>query len=104
MTYPKSREELHELLCEILGSRNCYYSPPTSIRMEYPCIVYHLSGTNNDHADNMKYKKERVYTLTLIDEDPDSEFSEKIETIPYCSFDRSFTSDDLNHFVFTLYI
>ena len=36
----KTRYELHEFLCEILGSRNVYFQPPESVKMKYPAIVY----------------------------------------------------------------
>ena len=32
----KTRYELHEFLCEILGSRNVYFQPPESVKMKDP--------------------------------------------------------------------
>ena len=42
MTTTERRLELHEILCTILGSRNVYFQPPESIKMNYPAIVYGL--------------------------------------------------------------
>ena len=98
-----SRLELHEVLCNILESRNAYYQPPASVKMRYPAIVYSRKPPSVLHANDGKYRHMRAYEVTLIDEDPDSEYYDKILQLPYCSFDRPFTSDNLNHFVFTLY-
>lgn len=103
MAQTKNRAELHEILCSVLGSRNCYYSPPSSIRMKYPCIRYELAGIRGDFADNIAYKNSKRYTLTVIDDDPDSEIPNKLLDLPYCVFDRAYTADNLNHFVLTLY-
>lgn len=98
-----SRLELHELLCEVLGSRHVYFQPPSSIKMVYPAIVYSRNDINNKFADNSVYKQSWHYTITVIDEDPDSEIVERVSKLPKCSFDRNFTSDNLNHDVFTIY-
>ncbi len=99
----KSREELHEILVGILGTRNVYFQPPESLKLKYPCIVYERSGIRTDKANNGKYLANKRYTVTIIDEDPDSEIPEKILALQYCSFDRHFISENLNHDVFTLY-
>ena len=98
-----SRLKLHEVLCEILGSRNVYFQPPTSLKMKYPAIRYSLKKIDIAHANNCAYKHDTAYELTGIDFDPDSELAMKILEIPKSSFDRSYAADDLNHWVFTLY-
>lgn len=98
----RTRLTLHEMLCDILGSRNCYFSPPSK-GMKYPCIKYDLAGQYGNFADNVRWMKPKRWTLTYIDENPDSEMYEKLLAIPYCSFDRLYKADNLNHFVFTLY-
>ena len=98
-----SRLELQEELERILGSRNVYFSPPEAIKMNYPAIVYSLSDIRNGHADNNVYASPRVYLVTLIDKDPDNDTVAKLIRIPTCSFVRFFTSDNLNHWVFTFY-
>lgn len=109
MAQTKNRNGLHEILCDImrtyslLDSENCYFSPPSTKRMKYPCIVYELSGIRSDFADNLSYRSAKRYTVTVIDENPDSEIPNQILNLPHCVFDRAFPSDGLNHFVFTLY-
>lgn len=98
-----SRLELHEILCDVLGSRHVYFQPPSSVKMVYPAIVYSRNSIGNDFANDLVYKQSLGYTVTVIDEDPDSNVVEKISRLPMCRFDRHFTSDNLNHDVFTIY-
>lgn len=98
-----NRLDLHELLCEVLGSRNVYYSPPATIRMKYPAIVYSRSDIDNKFANDSVYNQSHVYSITVIDDDPDSEIVERMSLIPRCKFDRHFVSDNLNHDTFTIY-
>ena len=99
----RSRLDLHEILCEILGSRNVYFQPPESIKLKYPCIVYERSQIQTEKADNLNYTSHKQYTVTVIDKDPDSEVPDKLLNLPYIRFDRHFVVDNLNHEVFTLY-
>ena len=100
-----SRLDLHEDLCTILGSRNVYFQPPPSVRMQYPAIVYSLDSFNFSHANDGKYRNFKRYKLTYIDADPDNEMVEKLlTTLSFCSFDRHFKSDNLNHYILTIYI
>ena len=97
-----SRLELQTLLEELLESRNVYYQPPTSVKMKYPAIVYGLEDIENSFANDGVYLSKRKYSVTVIDEDPDSEIVVKISQLPTCRFNRHFESDNLNHDVFIL--
>ena len=98
-----SREELHAVLENVLGSENVYFQPPSSVEMRYPAIVYSRSNIVNEHANNEVYMQNKSYEITVIDRNPDSEIVDRISRIPHCRFDRHFESDNLNHDVFTLY-
>lgn len=98
-----SRLDLQTKLETLLGSKNVYYQPPASVRMNYPAIVYSRSNIENRHADDDVYTQAYFYEVIVIDEDPDSEVVENISKLPGCRFDRHYTSDNLNHDVFTLY-
>jgi hypothetical protein len=98
-----SRLELHEVLCEILGSRNVYFQPPESVKMQYPAIVYSRRSIDNIHANNSVYMLNNSYELTLIHRDPDNDIVEKLAKLQTCKFDRHFVSDNLNHYTYTLY-
>lgn len=97
----RTRLELHELLCGILGSRNVYFKTPA--RMKYPCIKYERARPSTQHADNIAYRNTNCYTLTYIDSNPDSEMIDRIAELPLCSVDRGYDADDLRHTVYTLY-
>lgn len=97
------RLELHEMLCEALGSRNVYFQPPASKVMEYPCIRYNLYDIDNVYADNLPYLQNIAYQLTVIDRDPDSAIVERVSKIPGIRFNRNYTADNLNHTIFILY-
>lgn len=102
----KMRTELHEILCEDLGSRNCYFSPPSNIRMKYPCIVYSCDGTLTRHADDIRYLKRRRYSITVIDQRPDSDIPRVLyedDRLKYLSEDRVYVADGMNHYTFTVY-
>ena len=88
---------------EIMGSKNVHFQPPATMHMEYPAIVFGLSNIRNTFANNSSYKRARAYQVILIDKNPDSEYVDKILSLPMCSFDRHYKSDNMNHFVFTLY-
>lgn len=98
-----NRLELHEILCEVLGSRNVYFQPPESVKMNYPAIVYSINNIDNTFADDDVYMQYYSYKVIVIDKDPDSEIVKKVSKLPRCTFDRPYTSDNLNHDVFTLY-
>ena len=98
-----TRIDLQNVLEELLGSRNVYYQPPESLKMNYPAIVYSRKTIDNSYANNSVYKQNYAYEITVIDKHPDSEIVNKVSKLPTCRFDRHFKSDNLNHDVFTLY-
>lgn len=98
-----SRLKLHEILCEKLGTRNVYFQPPASVNLKFPCIIYEKSNVNSIIADDTNYISKKQYTVTVIDKNPDSEIPDRIEELPYCSFERHFVNDNLNHDVYKIY-
>lgn len=99
----RPRTELHEILCNVLHSRNCYFEPPSTIRMSYPCIRYELARIDTTRADNIPYLNGKAYSLTYIDEDPDSTMVDRLLSLPYCTFDRAYDADGLHHTVMTIF-
>lgn len=97
------RQQLQQLLESLLGSRNVYFQPPASLRMQYPCIVYSRDTIDTRFADNKPYGRKTRYQVTYIDQNPDSIMTEKIADLPLCTYKTFFTADNLNHDVFTLF-
>lgn len=99
----EKRLELQSILEELLGSRNVYFQPPESKEINYPAIVYSRANIRNRFANDHVYMQSCSYQVTVMDADPDSEFIEKMLSLPLCKFDRHFVLDNLNHYVFYLY-
>lgn len=97
------RLELQTKLEELLGSRNVYYQPPESIKMEYPAIVYSKSDIERMAANNAGYLLFDCYDIIVIDKKLDNPVIHKILNLPNSSYDRNYKSDNLNHDVITLY-
>lgn len=98
-----SRLMLQTKLEELLGSRNVYYQPPESLKMEYPAIRYSRVDIDSKHADNMKYDNVNYYEIIVIDRRPDNPVIDKIMALPMSSFGRHYTANNLHHDVINLY-
>lgn len=101
----RSRLELQTILESIMEELDLtptvYFQPPD--RLNYPCILYNLADENSIFADNLKYEKFKVYEITVIDKDPDTEIPDMISELEYCEFTRYFVADNLNHYVYRIY-
>lgn len=98
-----NRLDLQAELEELLDSRNVYFQPPASVRINYPAIVYTRSDIDNTFADDSIYMQSHFYEVTVIDEDPDSKIVDAVSKLPTCRFSRHFTSENLNHDTFIIY-
>lgn len=97
------RIELQSLLEELLESRNVYYQPPESTKMSYPAIKYSKSDIRSTYANDQKYSMKDCYQLIVIAKLPDHPVIKKLLELPYCSYDRCYVADNLNHDVLTIY-
>lgn len=93
--------ELQSLLTTF--APNVYFQPPESVKLKFPCITYSINPGWVRHANNNLYTRRRSYTVTYIHRDPGTETVNRIEELPYCSYDRRFAKDNLYHDVFELY-
>lgn len=98
-----TRLELQSKLEDLLGSSNVYYQLPTNLTMEYPAIRYSKSKHEKDLADDTTYRLYTRYDITVIDRRPDNPVIQKLLELPYCSYDRFYSADNLNHDTLTLY-
>lgn len=101
---------LDDILREIIGgpfkdgTSHTYFQPPANIQLHYPCIEYNFANDEDYYADNKSFINYQRYSVTVIDEDPDSKIYKKLkERLPYCSLDRVYSYDGLMHFVMVLY-
>lgn len=94
---------LEALMEDCNNTPHVYYQPPPSLRLVYPAIVYNFDDIRNNPADNYPYTQNVAYQVTVIDEDPDSVLAKAVSKLQLCRFDRFYTADNLNHFVYNLY-
>lgn len=97
------RLDLHTLLLGIPGVADAYFQPPETQQLQYPCIIYKWDDESTEYADNLPYARTRRYQIKIIDRDPDTEIPKAVGDLPMSSFDRFYTADNLNHYVFNLY-
>lgn len=99
----RDRQDLHQILVDLLGSTNVYFQPPPKLNLSYPCIIYRLDDIDTKYASNLPYKLTRKYLVTVIDKDPDSTIPLAVASLPMCSFDRFYAANNQNHNVFKLF-
>ena len=97
------RLDLQGLLEELLESRNVYYQPPESVKMQYPAIRYSKKKIESAYANNSKYLMRDCYELLVISCMPVDPVIKKLLALPYCSYDRPYIADNLYHDVLTIY-
>lgn len=98
------RLELHAILVDLFDANpHVYFQPPANVQMEYPAIVYKRDNMDTKFANNRPFSLTTRYSVTVIDQDPDSVIPKKVALLPKCIYNRSFVADNLNHDVFILY-
>lgn len=97
-------DEFLATLRGLLRSNNVYPNPPSRFKMAYPCIVVEEQPFDTDHANNHLYRANYRFQLIYISRNPFSEIPLKLLELPMCSQDRVFTTDNLRHYVFTIYV
>ena len=96
-------QDLQSKLEELFPDAHVYFQPLANQNMEYPAIRYSRKKIDNNYADNSIYAQHHAYELIVIDADPDSEIVTKVSKLPTCRFDRTYSADNLNHTIFTIY-
>lgn len=101
----KTLTDLGELLSNVTGLsvQRIKFEPPGNEKLKYPCIVYGLSRIDQDHADDIAYFGHKGYLVTFMSKDPESDIPDRILELPYCTLNRFYVTDNLNHWVFLLY-
>lgn len=83
---------------------NVYFQPPSSVKLTYPCIIYHKVEYSGEHANNRLYLGNQAYQVTVIDTDPDSIIPMGLlNSSPMSSITSNFVLDNLNHTILTIY-
>lgn len=99
-----SRLKLQAEFEEVLGSRNVYFQPPTSVKMKYDAIRYSLVGKDLRRANNKIYRNINRYDGVVITPNPESAIPDAIlNHFEMCSFGTPYVAENLNHYPFTVY-
>lgn len=105
----RPRKDLDKELVELLAKYNIpkshlYFQPKSNIYLEYPCIIYNIDDRDTWKANNKKYLLLKRYSITYITKDPDDQLpDELLGSFSYCSFDRSYVTENLYHSIFSIY-
>lgn len=97
------RTDFGLILRSVLGSEHVYFQPPKNRQLVYPCIIYSLGNIHLKSADDMNYYQKRMYSVILVDKNPDSAFVDSLTKLPQSRFNRFYTKDNLNHWVFEIF-
>ena len=90
----KTRDEIQQLLEDVLGNDRVYFQAPPNTGMKYPCIVYKFVRFNVSHADNKPYLVTGHWDIHHMYKNPKYDMKEKfVFEIPFCKFDRRIVTD-----------
>ena len=100
-----NRQELSDLLKAAMSScgeaPKLYFQPPESVKLVYPCIIYHLRTLTSDYANDAPYRLTTGFDITYITRSPTSKVPTKLAKLPCVGFDRYYVSDNLHHYAYT---
>lgn len=99
-----SRPDLQTALVNVLGSKNVYFQPPESVKLQYPCIIYEETRGNTTRANDRLYLYRKAYSVVYIDKNPDATVPDEIRKFPLCDSGNPYKADNLNHWPFTIYL
>lgn len=94
-------EKLEAIMDECDETPHLYFQPPESVKMEYPCMVYHLRTMTSQYADDLPYMLSIGYDITYITRSPTSKVPVRMAKEPCFGFDRYYTADNLHHYAYT---
>lgn len=99
----KTKDEIGDLLEEVLGSKRVYFQAPPNTGMKYPCIVYKFTRFNTQYADNKPYVVTGRWDIHHMYKDPSSDLKETFHLdVPFCEFDRRIITDGVYNDYYTI--
>ena len=98
------RFELHAKLETLIQSKHVYFQPPASVRLVYPCVVYTIGEGDVKRGNESIYQYVNSYILTLIYKHTTIAILDKVlKEVEMCKLNTTYCSENLNHYVFTVY-
>lgn len=98
-------DQFQQFLTSWFGAavQKVYIQPPSGMQMVYPCVVIERATGDTKFADNNPYRHQKRYLLTGISYDSDSGLYDLMAKLSRCVHNRSFSTENLNHDVFTIF-
>lgn len=91
---------LEEFQKKVGETPHVYFDPPETVKMVYPCFVYHFVEYVDIFSNDELYLRFERYTVTYITKKADPELPRAMSALSGFEFDRHYTSDNLHHFMF----
>lgn len=99
-----NRLELQAKLEAVIGNKNVYFQPPASIKLTYPCVIYSIGNGEAKRANDKLYMYTHNYEVLFICKKPTISMIERMmNEFQMCNMTRTYTSDNLHHYVFNIY-
>lgn len=103
-TIEENRLALHQILCDVLGSRNVYFQPPEDVKIVFPAIIYELEGIDTKYADDThKYKRNLRYKITLASSNPEHDIVDRLLDLRYSRLESISHYDNLHNYYINIY-
>ena len=99
---PVLQTMLEEIQIAANETPHVYFEPPESVKMSYPCFVYHFTDLNKVNADDGTYLVSEEYSVRYISKKPDPQIPKALMMLSRVSFDGHYVVDNLHHFRFTI--
>lgn len=74
------RMKLSAKLKEFVHPDNVHFQPPATVKLKYPCIIYHRMPAHKEFANNTKFLNKPLWRVQVIDKNPDSTIGETLTT------------------------
>lgn len=95
------REKLSIFMEECGETPKLYFQPAESVKLEYPCMIYHLKTLTSRKANDRPYHKTIAFDITYVTRSPASKVPTRMLAEPLFAFDRYYTAENLHHYAYT---
>lgn len=92
---------LKQIAIESGEEAHTYFQPPETIRLIYPCFIYHLKSLPSNYADDAPYLTKILFDVIYISRSPSSSVPALLQRSAGFSFDRYYSADNLHHYAYT---
>lgn len=103
-----SRRVIQDILSGVMEEcgeePHVYFQPPESIKLVYPCIIYHISNIDTLYSSNLPYAHFISFETKYISKDSTSKVPNRLLKLPRSRFNTYYTAEKLHHYSYTISI